>query len=240
MRITVMLALTLAARLAIADATTAGGPTSAGVRADVLKALAAWTDAQNRADPAAYLSLYDAKHFKGIKRTARGDKKIYDFAGWSADRTRMLQSKPKVQADAPSVQTWLDGKSKLKPGVSMVRFTQRWKSDRYADHGVKVMHFWRDDTGRQWILYEDLLNSQPGWDEKAEGVAKLVLTPPRTDEEALAVWRKSRPPARRIKRSCRRFRPIRASPARWRARCSPVGTSSARTWSACRSAATNR
>ena len=51
--------------------------------------------------------------------------------------------------------------------------------------------FWRDDAGRQWIVYEDLLNSQPGWDEKAEGAVRelwkaidtqfIVHAPPASD-----------------------------------------------------------
>jgi hypothetical protein len=160
---------------------------------EALALLSAWVDAQNRADAKAYEAFYDHAHFKGVKRTARGGKKEFDCAGWLADRLAMLKKHPKVEASAPSVTTWQDKRMKLKPGVIAVRFLQRWKTDRYADHGVKVLHLLRGANDKLVIIYEDLLNSEAGWDARAGAVAKLVLTPPASDEAAAEIWRKIAP-----------------------------------------------
>jgi hypothetical protein len=164
------------------------------VEKEALALLAAWTKAQNDGDQAAYFGMYEPKHFNGVKRTSKGKVSRFDFAGWKTDRTRMFASKPTVASEDPGVTTWLDTGSKLKPGVSIVRFTQRWKTAKYADHGIKVLHLWRDPSGKHHIIYEDLLNAEPGWDDAPdEDVADLEIAPPKTDEEAMAIWRKLAP-----------------------------------------------
>lgn len=180
---------------ALARADSAAPPTDAAIEKEALALVASWVDAQNRGDFAAYAALYDAAHFKGVKRTARGGVTTYDFAGWSTDRKKMFDRKPKVEAVAPSVRSWLDAKSKLKPGVVAVHFVQRWRTERYADHGEKLLHLLRGASGKLGIVYEDLLHSEPGWDARAGVVAKLVLAPPKDDAAAGEVWTKIAPTA---------------------------------------------
>jgi hypothetical protein len=156
-----MRALLLLLLPSLVAADTAAGPTPAALQKEALGLLSAWVDAQNKGDAAAYVSFYDKEHFKGIKRTSKGGKKVFDHAGWIADRTAMLKKKPKVEASAPTVTTWQDKRSRLKPGVVAVRFLQRWKTDRYADHGVKVLHLLRAASGKLLIIYEEVGTRSP-------------------------------------------------------------------------------
>ena len=190
-----------------AAGTPAGKTAPAGKRAGSAPALTAeqvreedkalldrWIAAQNQHDFEAYLAMYEPKHFRGIKRTHEGGVKEFDFAGWKKDRKRMVLGKAEVAAELLDIATWLDAGSKLKPGVSHVRFTQRWRGGGYADHGVKVLFLWRDARGVQRIVYEDLLNSEPGWDRApAADIEDVALKPPRTAAEALALWQQLAP-----------------------------------------------
>lgn len=185
----------------------AGKTAPAGKRAGSTPAIAAeqvreegkglldrWIAAQNQHDFEAYLAMYEPRHFRGIKRTHKSGAKEFDFAGWKKDRKRMVLGKAEVAAELLDIATWLDPDSKLKPGVSHVRFTQRWRGGGYADHGVKVLFLWRDAKGVQRIVYEDLLNSEPGWDRApAADIADLALKQPKTAAEALALWQQLAP-----------------------------------------------
>lgn len=75
----------------------------------------------------------------------------------------MFESPTTVAADKREAAAWIE-KPGLAEGVVEVRFTQRWKSKAYADHGVKVMHF-RLVGGNARIIYEELVQSSPGWDD---------------------------------------------------------------------------
>ena len=186
---------------------TAGTTAPAGKRAGSTPALTAeqvreegtalldrWIAAQNQHDFEAYLAMYEPRHFRGIKRTHKSGAKEFDFAGWKKDRKRMVLGKAEVAAELLDIATWLDADSKLKPGVSHVRFIQRWRGGGYADHGIKVLFLWRDARGVQRIVYEDLLNSEPGWDRApAADIADLALKPPKTEAEALALWQQLAP-----------------------------------------------
>ena len=165
----------------------------AAAKKEALDFLARWTDLQKKLDFAAYAALYEPKTFRGVKRTARGKTSEFDFAGWKADRKRMFDKKFEIATEPLEVDTWLDTGSRLKGGISVVRFTQRWKSGTYADHGVKVLHLWREKPGQLRIVYEDLLNSEPGWDRVADGVKPADLAAPPGPEEALALWKKLAP-----------------------------------------------
>lgn len=159
--------------------------------AEVSAAVVKWVEAQNRGDAAGYHAMYEPVHFKGVKRTSDGKVKRYDAKGWQKDRGRMFKAGAlEVAADELSVETWLDPGSKLKPGVSIARFIQRWRGGRYADHGVKVLHWWRNKDGTLRIIYEDLLNSEAGWDRTPDAsVAALAGEVPEDNEQALARWR---------------------------------------------------
>lgn len=150
--------------------------------------LATWTDAQKKLDFAAYRALYEPRTFRGVKRTAEGKATEYDLAGWSRDRQRMFSKKFEIATEPLGVDTWLDRGSKLKRDMVVIRFVQRWRSDKYADHGVKVLHLWRDPKGAMKITYEDLLNSEPGWDRVATDVPTASLAPPADPAAALALW----------------------------------------------------
>jgi len=164
------------------------------VSKEALTLLDAWVKAQNAGDQAAYFAMYEPKHFKGVKRTSNGKATRFDFSGWKTDRGRMFAHHPAVAAESAEVTTWLESAANLKHGVSVIRFTQRWKTEKYADHGIKVLHVWRGPDGAQHIIYEDLLNAEPGWDDSADAnVAELTLAPPKDDQEALAIWRKLAP-----------------------------------------------
>ncbi len=174
-------------------------PTPATVAAQVKVALDSWAQSQNAAhDFARYIALYDAENFRGVKRTTSGKVRRYDFAGWRKDRARMFKGKPVVAVENPTIKTWLDPGAKFKPGIIEVRFVQRWKTLKYADHGIKVLLFWRNPrTEKIGIMYEDLLNSEPGWEPGSDAAIatpeqkigrKIDWKEPKNDDEALALW----------------------------------------------------
>jgi hypothetical protein len=165
----------------------------AAVEKEALAFLAEWTEVQKKLDFAAYAALYEPHTFRGVKRTAKGGVKEFDFAGWKIDRGRMFEKKFEIATEPLAVETWLDKGSGLKAGIAVVRFTQHWKSGSYADHGIKVLHLWQEKPGQMRIVYEDLLNSEPGWDRVAENVKVADLAPPADVVHALALWKKLAP-----------------------------------------------
>lgn len=164
--------------------------THTAVEARATAFLAHWVTVQNGGDVAGYRALYDKKHFDGIKRTTKGKVVRFDNAGWLADREKMFKNKPQVAAQEASVTSWLEPGSRLKPGVIVVRFVQRWKTERYADHGIKVLHLWRSPAGELTIIYEDLVNAEPGWGTPAAGATALALPVAGSTDEAMALWGK--------------------------------------------------
>jgi hypothetical protein len=176
-------------------ASTTGRLDAIAVRTEALALLGRWLDTQNKGDLKGYLALYEPDHFVGIKRALKQKYRKFDFAGWKADREALFKTQPTVAAERPVVETWLDPKSLLRPGVSQLRFTQRWKNAHYSDHGTKVLALWRDAQGHQHIVYEDLLSSLPGFDDVMTVPVKVgeVLHPPRSDAEAMALWRRIAP-----------------------------------------------
>jgi hypothetical protein len=167
----------------------------AAAKAEALAFVERWVAAQKALDFPAYIALYEPRTFRGVKRTSGGKVTEFDLAGWQTDRKRMFDRKFEIAVEPLGVETWLDQGSKLKRGMSIVRFTQRWRGGTYADHGVKVLHVWRAAEGKLLITYEDLLNSERGWDRKEEaaGVATVDLPVPKTPEDALALWKKLAP-----------------------------------------------
>lgn len=128
-----------------------------------LQALEAWVKAQNENKLDAYLAMYDVASFQGIKRTTSGTEQTFDFKGWKDERSRMFASDVTVAADAPAVTTWNQNPT-LGKDVVEVRFTQRWKNPRYADHGPKVLRFKLTTEGPR-IIREELVSTSAGWDE---------------------------------------------------------------------------
>jgi hypothetical protein len=169
---------------------------AAPVKEEATAFLARWVETQERRDFAAYAALYEPRTFRGIKRTSRGGVKKtheYDLAGWKTDRARMFKRGFELEVELRGIETWLDPGSSLKPGVVALRFLQRWRGGKYADHGIKVLHVWRAPDGTMRITYEDLLNSEPGWARAARDVAVADLARPADDAAALALWRQLAP-----------------------------------------------
>lgn len=169
----------------------AAGPGTKHLRDAGTKLLEEWVSAQNIRDTDKYFGFYDAKAFKGIKRTRDGKAVSMDFPAWKADRARLLSRNPTVLAERAETTTWLDPGSKLEKGTLLVRFVQRWRTPSYADHGIKVLQLRRQGDGQWRIIYEDLLNSDPGWGslEAMQGLAALGLAI-KSDADALAYWKK--------------------------------------------------
>jgi hypothetical protein len=150
-------------------------------KAQALKILDAWVAAQNEGKLDAYVALYDAGSFRGVKRTSSGAESKLDFEAWKAERSRMFTKGTTVAADNRSAVTWVE-KPGLGEGVVEVRFTQRWKNPSYADHGPKIMQF-RVAGGNARIVYEELVQSSPGWDDSAPSVdlSKVKFVRPRPE-----------------------------------------------------------
>ena len=162
------------------------------VKGEAKAFLGRWVEAQKKLDFEAYAAMYEPRTFRGIKRTSKKTSE-FDFAGWKVDRQRMFKNGFEVAAEPVGVETWLDAGSKLKPGMIVLRFIQRWKSATYADHGLKVLHVWRAPDGAMKITYEDLLNSEKGWERAKPEVAAADLPVPADEAAALALWKKLAP-----------------------------------------------
>ncbi len=133
-----------------------------------LQAVDEWVAAQNQNKLDAYLALYDADTFRGIKRTTSGIEQKYDFKGWKEERSRMFGADVQVAADDRQITTGKQNPT-LGADVVEVRFTQRWKNPRYADHGLKVVRL-RVKNGSARIFSEELISSEPGWDGSSPSI----------------------------------------------------------------------
>ena len=133
-----------------------------------------WAAAQNKLDAKAYFSFYEHKLFRGRKRTQRGVTD-FDWPHWQIDRAAMMKSNPVVAVENVAVSAWLDSGSKLARGIVRVRFLQRWRSARFADHGIKVVDLLYDGpSAALHILHEELLNSEPGFADAAPGAPRTL------------------------------------------------------------------
>ena len=150
--------------------------------------LSSWQAAQNTGDFLKYSSFYNKKHFRGVKRTSTGTVRRLGYIQWLNDRKKMFKRSLEVAAEGIEVRTWLDPGSKLKKGVTSIRFLQRWKNRKYADHGIKVINLWSPPGGKLSIIYEDLVNAEPGWSRETGSVTELKMQIPSSEAEALASW----------------------------------------------------
>jgi ketosteroid isomerase-like protein len=159
-----------------APADDASEVTPEALKAEATALVNRWLAAQNEGDFERYTALY-ASDFKGVRRTATGDPKAFDLAGWKADRAKMFEKKMEVAADGVTVSP------DTTPGVTVVTFTQRWRSGTYADHGQKVLKLRAAEDGGLRIAVEDLRTSTAGWEDAAFQAADLTaMTPPLTVE----------------------------------------------------------
>jgi hypothetical protein len=104
-----------------------------------------------------YLDLYDRSDFTGIKRTFKGQKNTYDFAGWVDNkRNEFRKFKPYVEI------TDIKIKSLNRNYRSTVHFHQQWYSSNtdYADEGEKKLILVKKN-GQILIQHEELLYSKP-------------------------------------------------------------------------------
>ncbi len=152
----------------------AADKTTEALRAQANELLSRWLAAQNEGDFARYTALY-ATDFKGVRRTSTGAPKEFDLEGWKADRAKMFERKMEVAADGITIS------ADRTPGVTVVTFTQRWRSGNYADHGQKVVKLRAADNGEHRIVVEDMRTSTSGWEDAGLKAADLTtMTPPLT------------------------------------------------------------
>jgi hypothetical protein len=125
-----------------------------------------WTY-QRESQFSGYADLYHPQQFVGIRRTSSGKVTELDAVRWLAERKRMSKKRPDVEVIDLAIRTWLDDPA-LPTDTSVAEFLQRWRTTNgryYADHGSKRLTLWRDSSGRQWIVREEMLTSAPGWNE---------------------------------------------------------------------------
>jgi hypothetical protein len=148
--------------------------TTEALRTQANELLTRWLTAQNEGDFARYAALY-AADFKGVRRTSTGAPKEFDLEGWKADRAKMFERKMEVAADGITIS------ADTTPGVTVVTFTQRWRSGNYADHGQKVVKLRAAENGELRIVVEDMRTSSSGWEDARVKAADLTrMTPPLT------------------------------------------------------------
>lgn len=129
-----------------AAATATARPALADEDADAV--VAAWLDAQNRGDFAAYSLLYGERFF-GVKRA--GDRiHRFDRRGWLADRQRMFAKAMTVTAGPRRIAATPDG--------ARVTFQQSFASGNFQDRGEKVLVIVPTPTGLR-IAREEMATS---------------------------------------------------------------------------------
>ena len=142
-------------RVALIGVEPAGGD-SAKLEADARAVLAAWIEAQNKGDEAAYAALY-GRPFTGVKRAGH-EAKSYDRAAWLADRHAMFKGSIEVKAE--QVQVWAGGDR------AVVMFLQTWASRKFKDRGPKVLELQRDGDRmvlrREEMILSDVVMQPPG------------------------------------------------------------------------------
>lgn len=113
----------------------------------------AWARAQTQGDFDAYSALY-APEFSGVKRVRDGAVTSYTRDRWLRDRAKMFRRGQTVQVTDITVH--VDGDS------ATATFRQYWKSQNYADQGLKAIHLQR--SGRQWLIVREEMKSSAPWD----------------------------------------------------------------------------
>ncbi len=119
--------------------------------------LAEWESAQNAHDHERYAALY-GDPFVGTLKRADGATRTLDRDAWIAARKRLFG--PKLQVASDDVKVVLDAKADR----VTISFVQRFRTDRYADHGRKEMILQQQSDGLR-IIAERMLESRLGWDE---------------------------------------------------------------------------
>jgi hypothetical protein len=118
-------------------------------RAAVEALVAAWLDAQNQGDFAAYGALY-APGFRGVRRSGKQTVRL-DRDGWLADRETMFARPMTVAAR--------DVEIRLAPVGARIGLTQEWSSGTYTDVGPKEIVAVVTPDGLR-ILREEMLQSR--------------------------------------------------------------------------------
>ncbi len=107
-----------------------------------------WESAQNKRDFSSYKALYSPA-FRG-KKTIQGKGTVeMGYVAWMADRGKMSKNLLNVVAENPS--TLIEG------DIAVVKFVQRFRSERHCDYGDKTIHVKMFANGPK-IVYEDLKN----------------------------------------------------------------------------------
>lgn len=107
-----------------------------------------WESAQNKRDFPSYKALYSPA-FRG-KKTIQGKGTVeMGYVAWMADRGKMSNNLLNVVAENPS--TLIEG------DIAVVKFVQRFRSERHCDYGDKTIHVKMFANGPK-IVYEDLKN----------------------------------------------------------------------------------
>ncbi|HWA71899.1 MAG TPA: nuclear transport factor 2 family protein [Polyangiaceae bacterium] len=133
-----------------ASAVPAGTTSARAVSSEpaIRELLSRWVEAQNRADFAAYETLY-AKAFLGIKRVGAQTFR-FDRTRWLLDRKGMFSHAPKV--GAAGVQITDLGQ------IAVVRFEQTFESGEFRDVGQKQLTLVRESAAFV-IAREEMLTS---------------------------------------------------------------------------------
>lgn len=107
-----------------------------------------WEKAQDTGNFEAYQALYASK-FTGVKRVGHRAS-TFDREGWMVDRGRMFQNEMKVTVEEPEVV--------VTGATAVIRLTQRWESQDFADVGTKVLVV-QQEGGAAKIVREEMLES---------------------------------------------------------------------------------
>ena len=128
-----------------------------------------WASAWEKQDVASYLSFY-SKEFKGFKNH-RG--------AWEASRHRALTTSKNISIQVSNVQIHQKGKEKLE-----VNFLQNYKSDGYADTGIKELLLEKKKAGWKIIKETWMPTDAPTNNKRSADRAKQI-------NEKLSSWRKA-------------------------------------------------
>lgn len=116
---------------------------------DAASVIDKWEAAQNRRDFSSYRPLYSPT-FRGKKTIQGKGSQEMGYSAWLADRGRSFKNLLNVVAENRSVT--------IEGDVAVVKFVQRFRSERHCDYGDKMINVKMFANGAK-IVYEELRNA---------------------------------------------------------------------------------
>jgi len=119
-----------------------------------------WVKAWQSQDIDSYISLY-SKDFTGAKRS---------HSKWEAQRHRALKTNSNISIEVSDIQIYQSD------NTVEVNFTQRFKSDRFSDIGIKELIWAKNESGWKIIKETWMPKEKTSWAKKSDNLKNFIST----------------------------------------------------------------